>query len=93
MFHNTINEVDKISLFEAHANNQEQKIHEFFRATKEALTPTEVWERCFNCSVPITSVRRGMSNLTKIGILRKTLTKRQGLYGMDNYCWILNYGI
>lgn len=90
MFYNTINEKDKIGLFESKTEKQESLILNHFIATNKPQTPTDVWQRLFNCKIPLTSVRRGITNLTKKGKLKKTAQKKEGIYGMDNYLWELN---
>ena len=40
--------------------------------------------------VPITSIRRAMTNLTKRGVLVKTDHKRRGRHGRSEYMWQLN---
>lgn len=38
---------------------------------------------------PITSIRRAITDLTKLGVLEKTNERREGEYGQLNYCWKL----
>jgi hypothetical protein len=71
---------------------QEQKILEFFKMneTKE-FTPAEIHVILFNTmSTPLTSVRRAISNLTKVNVLKQTEMQRVGEYGAMNYCWKYN---
>ena len=62
----------------------------FTKNKKSIFTPFEVQELLssnFNRVLPITSVRRAINTLTKIGALSKTNIKRKGVYGKVNYCW------
>jgi Fe2+ or Zn2+ uptake regulation protein len=57
------------------------------------LTPWEVYSLKGNANlkgVPLTSIRRGISSLTRRGFLVKTDAKRLGGYGKINHCWRLN---
>ena len=74
------------------AMKQEDRIYEFFRANDDMLmTPSEVGKELFRyTSVPLTSVRRAISNLTKQGVLTKTEVTKDGLYGKPEYCWEFN---
>jgi len=73
------------------AMKQEDRIFEFFKANNDLLmTPSEVGKELFRYTgVPLTSVRRAMSNLTKQGKLIKTEETKDGLYGKPEYCWEL----
>lgn len=71
--------------------SQEDKVEALFAACPgKRFTPFEVRDIVFNGSVPITSVRRAMTNLTNEGILKKTETQREGPYGQPNYTWQLS---
>lgn len=67
------------------ASKQDAAILDFFKDHVGMYTPAEV--SVFFPQWPITSVRRSITNLTKQGKLRKTSVKRQGAYGMSNFCW------
>jgi len=88
-FHNSINlkgkELEKAI---AKTKGQSKKIMVFMEANHlKSYTPPEVHEALFDESVPLTSVRRSLTNLTSKGHLRQTDEKREGLYGSENYCW------
>jgi len=71
-------------------SNQEHVIAAFFRDNpKDDFTPFEVQEHVFNHNVPVTSVRRALTNLTSSGVLEKTLWTRMGNYGKRNMLWRL----
>lgn len=73
------------------AETQEQQILILFRKYHDRLfTPFEVLDRVYpNGDVPITSVRRAITNLTECRALLKTEVQRDGPYGKPSYCWRL----
>lgn len=84
---------DNLKTASIKALTQEQAILKFMRkryATK--FTPDELCDKVFNNTVPITSVRRALTNLTcdDIGELIKTETKRAGRYGKLTHTWKVN---
>ena len=89
-FYNTI-ELNGSDLDRAkkRADTQESKVLAFFNLRPAYLyTPFEVQEKVMP-GVPITSVRRAITNLEKAGHLRKTKVRGVGKYGVPNYCWQL----
>lgn len=92
-YHNTTNSTGpQLGLFEAKATNQEQRIFNFYRTYwQRGFTPSEVWAQLFDGGVPLTSVRRAISNLTERRLLCKTLTQRDGPYGRPEYVWRFNF--
>lgn len=73
------------------AKNQNDKILMFFRKHRAlSFSPSEVHREIFTESVPITSVRRSITNLTKANDLIKTDKKVMGVYGKLEYTWIIN---
>ncbi len=89
-FHNTI-ELKGTELIEANTDCklQEQQIFEFFDFNfLGEFTTEEVWIALgWKDTVPLTSARRGITNLTKQGKLIKTTTKVIGMYGKPIYKW------
>jgi hypothetical protein len=72
------------------AISQEQRIQNFFEKFPELkLTPDQINYAVFHDQVPITSVRRAITDLTTLGILEKTDHKREGKYGALTHCWRL----
>ncbi len=70
------------------ADSQERKIAAFFdEAAGFLYTPSEIRTKVFSNSVPITSVRRAMTNLTTENLLVKTEQKHAGEYGRRECCW------
>ena len=93
-FFNTINLEDD-SLKEAieNCNNQEKNVLSLMK-DNEGYTPCEVhdlYTQRHDNSVPITSIRRAMTCLTKKGLLAKSTEKREGRFGKPNYIWQRNY--
>ena len=73
------------------AKTQEEAIYALFKARpSDILTPFEVQRLLDNQFVPITSIRRAISNLTREEKLVKTPYKKKGEYGALNYTWKLN---
>lgn len=93
MFFNTNNtNGNQLKLEWANANKQEEEIITFFSKNPNILyTPFEVQDEVFGQKVPITSIRRAITNLTTKGRLRKTDHTKKGVYGKPNYCWVLNH--
>lgn len=93
-FHNTINaSVGQQKIFEDDFKRQEEILLAFFRMNPDKeFTPAEIFELKLLGKAPITSVRRGMTNLTtcKEEFLIKTKHYKKGLYHVDNTCWKLN---
>lgn len=95
LFHNTTClEGSALRRREIRAGSQNEKILEWFRQHPGKLyTPFDIIKYCFDgygyFKAPITSIRRAMTDLTKLGYLVKTEEKRPGEYGELNYCWKL----
>ncbi len=94
MYHNTTEQSGPLLRdYQDKANTQEHRILDFFEAYKAgAFSPSEVWQHVFQRSVPITSVRRGISELTDMGKLSKTDKQVKGEYGRPEYKWTLATG-
>jgi hypothetical protein len=90
-FYNTNKESGKeLARSTAIAIGQEEKIVSYFKKHPSAqLTPFEVRDLVFDQSVPVTSVRRAMTNLTDKSILKKTDAMRTGRHGKKNHTWKL----
>jgi len=73
---------------------QDDKVMEYFYEHGKA-TPSEVWFHFIKHehhgeilnAVPITSIRRSITNLTSSNLLSKTDNKREGVYGRPEYVW------
>ena len=87
---------DEVAIQSAKNKAQQDRVMKIFRKLKDiepdGLTPFDVqrdYEKQYMHSIPITSVRRCMSNLTKASFLEKTLKKRKEKLGATNYLWII----
>ena len=72
---------------------QEKLVLNFFRKNyKKMFTPCEVWkyaEKKTKKNIPLTSIRRTITDLTTRGLLTKTCFQKIGIYGSKNHCWTL----
>lgn len=91
-FHNTIHlSGEALADADTHMKNQEERILYLFRTYNKPLAPSEVfhlWQLAFPV-IPLTSIRRGMTNLTKRGALIRTDTLKTGMYGYLEHDWQL----
>jgi len=89
-FYNTTNEKgDQLKTSEQKTKTQDDIVMDFFQANRaHRFTPNNVQALALP-DAPLTSVRRSITNMTEDGLLEKTDTKREGRYGMPNYCWRL----
>ena len=73
------------------ANKQEEIVMAIFRSKNKPLSPVDVHKvYCTHLpQVPITSIRRAITNLTDQGKLIKTDLTGMGEYGKINYKWKL----
>jgi hypothetical protein len=76
---------------ETHCKNQEERIMFLFRTYDQKMTPSEVfkkWQLVWPV-IPLTSVRRALTNLTKRGELEMTDELVTGVYGALEHYWKL----
>lgn len=96
-FHNTINlEGKELERAEARAASQENLITAIFKANPgRKISPSQVhsiMQVKYDLHPPLTSVRRGMTNLTKdkhSNVLTKLDEKVTGPFAMPEHLWIL----
>ena len=88
-FHNTIEARGAdLKHLDARAQTQEQTILNFFRQhVGRMFTPSEIHQRLYSPSTPLTSVRRAITNLTEAGHITKTDVRTLGPYGVNEHCW------
>lgn len=93
-YHNTKKESGKkLITSKTRANKQELKVLKFFEANNNSNTysPEDILDQVdFGRNVPITSVRRAITNLTSAGYLRKTSLKKKGKFGKQIHTWQIN---
>ena len=91
MFYNTTHLTgEELKRERKNAETQEQKIFKFFEEFDYPYTACQVWDLCMKKQVPLTSVRRAITNLNMQGLLRKSPTKAIGIYGKKAYLWRLD---
>jgi len=72
------------------AGTQNAIILQWFRDNPgKFYTPFDIKHNCFMFNTPVTSIRRAMTTLTKLGYLEKTTLKKKGEYVLNNYLWKL----
>ena len=75
------------------ANKQELKVLKFFQSNNrdEKFSSEDVLAQVdFGRNVPITSVRRAITNLTQAGYLKKTSFMKKGTFGKQIHTWQIN---
>lgn len=75
------------------ANKQELKVLKFFQSNNrdEKFSPEDILAQVdFGRAIPITSVRRAMTNLTYAGYLKKTAFMKKGTFGKQIHTWQIN---
>lgn len=69
---------------------QEDIILAYFKINPDKLfSPDDIYSLFDPTKVPITSIRRSITNLTTDGYLEKTGVQKIGRYGKFCYCWKL----
>ena len=89
-YHNTVGASGELlDQFESKAKSQDVKIMEWFTRRGGHASPNDVLLDVFGCTIPLTSVRRALSNLTKAGLLVKSDYQVMGPYGRLEHLWKL----
>lgn len=85
MYYNTVQESgEQLEMFKGKATKQENEILQLFKSNND-LSPSDVHKTFQN--YPLTSIRRGITNLTIAGFLEKTSDKKTGIYGRNESIW------
>lgn len=102
MFYNTINlSGEKLQVEKARTLAQEDLIKAIFEVNPTTpISPSRilnVFQKKYRLNVPITSIRRGISNLAKerkdtVPCLLKTPVMVAGSYHLPEHCWIWKFG-
>ena len=68
---------------------QNDKVLQWFLRHPGEWSPSQVWvlTNMKAEGVPLTSIRRGITDLTLMGYLERTEQMRDGLYGKPEGCW------
>ena len=92
-YHNTNNlQSDDLKISIEKCKTQEEVIYNIFR-NQIRLTPSKAWtiyEKATNKNVPITSIRRAISNLSKQNLLYKTEQTKRGIFGKPEHEYVLS---
>jgi len=90
-FHNTIGATGRqLSMLNTNCRSQEEYILKFFQSYPDRLfTPFEVQKALDMYWVPLTSIRRAITNLTYQDKLEKTKEMKPGYYKLPNHTWRL----
>jgi hypothetical protein len=92
-FFNTVNlNGEKLSTAVKNVQTQGDRVYTIMKRKAIPMTPADVhesYERLYG-HCPITSIRRAISDLTRMGYLEKTYFRKPGIYKMDNYTWKVN---
>lgn len=94
-FYNSINlQGTDIETAKVKCTRQEYRIFQIFK-TGMAYTPFEIQELYQKQypEVPITSIRRAITNLESRGFLKKTESMKAERYGKPNHKWVINQSI
>jgi hypothetical protein len=75
---------------ESQARRQEDSIMQLFSQFPSSLLSPEEVHRSFPESVPLTSIRRAITNLSQLGKLEKTSNMTTGKYGKRVHLWRLS---
>jgi len=90
-YYNTTNETgEALKDSQVKAETQTEQILTLFKYRPEGhYTPSEIHKLLQRLNCPLTSIRRGISDLTKDGKLERTGFKRKGIFGKPEFCWTL----
>ena len=89
-FNTTETTGSELRRYQEKAGSQEEQIMDWFLAYEQMATPSKIRKLVFaNTNVPLTSVRRAMTNLTDSGDLVKTDIQVRGPYGRPEFKWRL----
>jgi hypothetical protein len=92
-YYDTTSELARLEEYEARAGHQERVVLRHFRCRPSLpINPTDCHDSLIGLGlidrkVPLTSIRRAITNLTKAGFLQKCEEKREGSYGRLEFCW------
>ena len=93
-FNTTDQDIDYVNKRKAKNRTQEGIVHDLFKSmttltASEVLTASETLN-LFSNKVPITSIRRAISNLQKEQKLVKTTDTKTGIYGAPEHYYTIN---
>ena len=86
-FYNTIGLTkEQLTQQRVKTGTQNHKVLQWFRNHPGEYTPSQVWRWMDLPNVPLTSIRRAITDLTP-DYLEKTGTMKMGIYGKPEGCW------
>jgi hypothetical protein len=92
MYYNTTNQKgDQLKVNKVLVDTQNKLIKDYFIKYIQS-SPSSIYRQRIKLGlgdIPITSIRRSITNLTESGFLIKTDLKTIGLYGREEYIWKL----
>ena len=93
MYYNTTKSRGRIlQKFEKAVETQEEKVMLIFKASLKGLTASEVFRQYPDERVPLTSIRRAITNLMNERKLVKTEIQKQGMYDKPEYVYQIYTG-
>jgi len=93
-FFNTTDEsTQQAKDFAAHNETQNDRILKIYKAAKQPLSASQVHEKYGGICTPLTSIRRGITQLMNGKKLEKTEFMREGLYGRREYYYQLKRAV
>lgn len=88
MYYNTTNETGQMLInFQNEASKQEFRVLDLFKK-KKYLSPSQAWKHFESEGIPLTSIRRAITNLTNDGFVVKTEQKVKGLFGRNETIYL-----
>ena len=86
-YHNTTGLIgEQLTREYIRTGTQNDKVLQWFRQHPGEYTPSQVWRWMDLTNVPLTSIRRAITDLTP-DYLEKTGTMKIGIYGKPEGCW------
>jgi len=90
MTHFNTTNLSGVALKDCKEKNQSQDeiiLRHFRHHPNIKFGPSSIWRWFEDKGLPITSVRRAITNLTKAGLIEKTTNKEMGMFGRMEYTW------
>lgn len=88
IYHNTTNVgVEQLSLFTKKAGAQDKAIYEFMQLNPNKQYSASDLHQHVLKGAPLTSLRRSLTSLHKMGMINKTTLQKDGPYGRPEYLW------
>jgi hypothetical protein len=93
MYYNTTKSKGRtLANFQQSAKNQDEKVMLIYKASMKGLTASEVFRQYPDKRVPLTSIRRAITNLMNDKRLVKTEIQKPGMYDKPEYVYQIYTG-